>query len=456
MVSLWPWQRRVLIGIALLLPAGAFLAPQALVGVSLAVLAVPFLLVSLVRLAALGGIGSRRGVRRAGERARSGSRQLELPTCSVLVPLYREAAVIPGLLAALAAIDYPEDRLEILLLVEEKDARTRGAIARQRLASHMRIVVVPDGEPRTKPRALQYALGLASGALVVVFDAEDEPEPDQIRRAVARFVTAGPDTVCVQACLNVDNWRECWLTRQFAIEYSALFDAILPALERLGMPVPLGGTSNYFRRRALIEAGGWDPYNVTEDADRGIRLARARSVVRVIGSTTWEEAPDTLRVWLGQRTRWLKGWMQTYLVHSRQPLRLLRELGLKGFLGFHIVMGGLILSALIHPWFYVLLAGEVLSGGALWPPPDGPSLVLWSIGLANLTLGYGAAMLLGIVCVLRRGRYRLALSALGMPIYWLLISLAAHRAVLELIRRPHHWQKTRHRSRVLAARRARI
>lgn len=247
MVSLWPWQRRVLIGIVLLLPAGALLAPQALVGVSLAVLAVPFLLVSLVRLAALGGIGSRRGVRRAGERARSGSRQLELPTCSVLVPLYREAAVIPGLLAALAAIDYPEDRLEILLLVEEKDARTRGAIARQRLASHMRIVVVPDGEPRTKPRALQYALGLASGALVVVFDAEDEPEPDQIRRAVARFATAGPDTVCVQACLNVDNWRECWLTRQFAIEYSALFDAILPALERLGMPVPLGGTSNYFR-----------------------------------------------------------------------------------------------------------------------------------------------------------------------------------------------------------------
>ncbi len=223
-----------------------------------------------------------------------------------------------------------------------------------------------------------------------------------------------------------------------------MFDAILPTLERLQLPVPLGGTSNHFPRAVLEAVGGWDPYNVTEDADLGIRLARAGWRVGVLRSTTWEEAPPTWAVWRGQRTRWLKGWMQTYLVHMRSPRRLWRELGARRFLGLQVLMGGLILSALVHPWFYVLVAVDLWQGRLLGVPQSLFGHTLLWIGVTNVVAGYVSAIALGIVSAARRGRLGLAAHAALMPVYWLGISFAAYRALAQLVSAPYYWEKTEH------------
>ena len=220
----------------------------------------------------------------------------------------------------------------------------------------------------------------------------------------------------------------------------------LPGLARLGLPIPLGGTSNHFPREVLDRWTGWDPFNVTEDADLGIRLARMGGRVGMLSSTTWEEAPVRFRGWLPQRTRWLKGWMQTYLVHTRQPTRLLRDLGPACFAGFHIYSGGLVLSALVFPMFCGLTLFEVWQGG--WqPPPGAPGRALWSLAIFNVAAAYIASVVAAIVAAWRRGRTWLALGAPFMPIYWLLISLAAYRALYQLATAPHYWEKTDHRSR---------
>ena len=286
---------------------------------------------------------------------------------------------------------------------------------------------------------------LARGDFVVVYDAEDRPEPSQLRQALAIFRGGGADLVCVQAQLNIDNPYRSWLTRQFTIEYSVLFDAILPALERLRLPVPLGGTSNHFPRTTLSAAGAWDPFNVTEDADLGIRLARQNLRTSVLACTTWEEAPVDIATWLKQRTRWLKGWMQTYLVHTREPRRLHAELGWRGSVGFHALMGGLILSALVHPLFYTLLVYFLVTGDLLVPAETKVGAAFWAIAWVNLGVGYVVSILIGVLSVWRRRRFRLVFSCLLMPAYWLLISLAAYRALYQLVRNPYLWEKTEHR-----------
>ena len=447
--GLWGWQKAALACLVAAGGGGALLAPEATLVALLAILAVPFLFVVALRAAALWHLLGRQAS--PGEPASPRIDADALPLYTVLVPLYREAAVVPHLLGALAALDYPVDRLEVLLVVESIDAETQAALRDVRLERHMRVLVVPDGMPRTKPRATQYALQFAHGDYVVVYDAEDLPEPDQLRRALAVLLAAPGRLGCLQARLNIYNSHLSWLTRQFTIEYSALFDCILPTLERLDLPVPLGGTSNHFPRAALDAVGGWDPHNVTEDADLGIRLARAGWRVGTLASTTWEEAPHTFRIWLGQRMRWLKGWMQTYLVHMREPRRLWRELGPKRFVGLQVLMGGLILSALVHPWFYALLAFDLWAGRLLGIPHSvaGQSL-LW-IGIFNLIAGYLSAIALGGVAAARRGWLGLAVHATLMPVYWLAISFAAYRALAELVTAPYHWEKTEHSARLASA-----
>ncbi|MFA5950755.1 MAG: glycosyltransferase [Hyphomicrobium sp.] len=406
----------------------------------LAALSLPFICVSALRIASL--VMAKMTSTNAPEN--EPPRDTVLPTYTILVPLYREAAVVPDLMNALARIDYPAGKLEIFLIVEAGDRDTKRAVmAGIRARQSAYLLTVPKGSPRTKPRALNFALSHASGDFVVVYDAEDQPEPSQLRRAVDMFHRL-PCLACVQAGLNIYNARETWLTRQFAIEYTALFDGLLPTLEAIGMPIPLGGTSNHFRRSALEAAGAWDPFNVTEDADLGIRLARLGFEVRMLPSTTWEEAPPSLRDWFGQRTRWLKGWLQTYLVHMRSPLTTLRDLGFARFIGLQVLMGGLLLSAYVHPWIYVLAAREwlVSSENAQLTRLD---QVLFWIGVANMLVGYAAGIGLGYRSMLRRGERRLAMHALWMPFYWLLISLAAYRALLQFATAPFHWEKTTHR-----------
>ncbi len=367
-----------------------------------------------------------------------------LPTYAVMVPLYDEAAVLPSLVGNLTKLDYPPDLLDIILVIEARDAATQRALSGIRLPSHMRVVVVPSGGPRTKPKALNYAFTDVRSELVVVFDAEDRPEPDQLHLAAVRFRRSGPKLACLQARLNVDNAFSSFFTRQFTLEYAALFDGLLPTLERIGWPIPLGGTSNHFRTAHLRAVGGWDPYNVTEDADLGIRLARSGYHTATLASTTWEEAPNRRAIWLGQRRRWLKGWMQTWLVHMREPGRLLAELGLWRFLGVQTVMGGVLLSALVYPIFLFLAAGSAALGLISGEPWGAAQSWLWWGMWVSFLVGIAAPMLTAAVATVRRGRARLLPGVLVMPIYWLFVSWAGFRALAELTTRPYHWEKTRH------------
>lgn len=251
----------------------------------------------------------------------------DLPRYSVLVPLYRESNIVEDLVGHLAAIEYPRDRIEVFLLVEEDDSETRQAVGRTRLPAWFRVITVPPGEPRTKPRALNVALPFCTGDHVVVYDAEDEPEADQLLRAAARFREMPADVACLQARLGISNSYDGFLTRRFAIDYAALFDCIKCGSANAGWAVPLGGSSNHFRLATLRAVGAWDAWNVTEDADLGVRLARLGWRVEDLVSTTWEEAPNTLGAWMNQRTRWMKGWIQSAIVHLRAPLELLAALG---------------------------------------------------------------------------------------------------------------------------------
>lgn len=414
------------------------------------VVSLPFLAIAILRLLALTYI-DRLPAEQEAERVALTTDKSNLPNYAVLVPLYRETEVIDQLVEALLAVDYPHDRLQISLIVEEHDLPTREALRKQNLPRHMRVVVVPPGEPQTKPRALNYALQDAVGDYVVVYDAEDIPDPDQLQRALSVFrASSGSGNVgCVQARLGLYNPHASLLSRQFTIEYNALFGALLPILAHWRLPVPLGGTSNHFPRSILTEAGGWDAYNVTEDADLGIRLARLGYEVRVLSSTTWEEAPEGLGVWLRQRTRWLKGWMQTYLVHMREPRRLWREMGTWPFFALLTLMLAMLFSALLHPVFYVILAVNLAQSSVAtgdWSV-SGPNILL-GLGIANLIVGYFSAIALGAFAVRRLPQIRdLAWHALLMPAYWLLISLAGYRALWQLATDPFAWEKTPHQGR---------
>ncbi len=324
------------------------------------------------------------------------------------------------------------------------DSETIAAAQAYDLPGNFEIVVVPELQPRTKPKALNYAMPLARGDYLVIYDAEDRPERDQLRKALAAFRAGPPNLACVQARLNLYNASETWFTKQFTIEYCALFDGMLPMLARYDLPIPLGGTSNHFRVSALKWLMAWDPYNVTEDADLGMRLARSGYRCGVLNSTTFEEAPLTFMPWLRQRTRWLKGFVQTYLVHLRSPAKLWRELGPRGFLAFQVTIGGTVLSALIHPWFYGLVLFDLARGEFLARPESMLSVPLWVLAAGNLIVGYAAAMGLGFMTVRARGLKSLLRQVALMPLYWLLVSAAAYRAIWQFVTARFTWEKTEH------------
>lgn len=365
------------------------------------------------------------------------------PVYSVLVALYRESEIVPQLLAALGKLEWPRARLEIKLVCEADDADTLAALHELPLDPCMEVVLVPPGMPRTKPKALAYALPLCSGELVTLFDAEDRPHPMQLVEAWQHFCREGPELACLQAPLVVTNGEAGALSLMFAFEYAALFRGLLPWLARRRLVLPLGGTSNHFRRAALEEAGGWDAYNVTEDAELGVRLARYGYRAGVISRPTYEDAPETLHAWLPQRVRWFKGWTQTWLVHMREPAALWRELGPASFVIMQIMSLGMVVSALVHPAFVasVLYAlGKAAWGGSL----AGGEPVLAIVGFANIACGYVAFILLGMATLTPGEKARPLRLVLFTPFHWLLLSLAAWLALWEIYRRPHHWSKTPH------------
>ena len=367
-----------------------------------------------------------------------------LPTYCVLVPLYREAALVPDLIDALAALDYPPAKLDVVLILEECDRATCARVARAALPPYMRFIIVPDRQPRTKPKALNMALALSRGEFVAVFDAEDVPAPDQLRKAAAAFLATPGRYACLQARLAIHNPRQSMITRQFALEYAALFHAFLPALVRLGLPLPLSGTSNHFPRAVLENALAWDPFNVTEDADLGIRLTRAGGTIGLLDSATLEEAPATPGQWLPQRTRWIKGWMQTYLVHTRRPWRLLRQLGAWRCFGFHALFAGFLVSALTYPLMLAAIGFELSRPTPFASAPGTLHRAALTVALTEAATGVLAALLTAVIGAWRGGLVRLAGHLLAAPFHWLAISVATYRALGQMIRRPHFGEKTRH------------
>ncbi len=360
----------------------------------------------------------------------------DLPIYSILLPLRDEAAMVPQLARSLRALDYPAEKLDIKFVVEATSLATRQRAEAELHDARFELVLVPDSLPSTKPKAMNFALPLVRGELLAIYDAEDIPDPGQLRLAAARFAER-PDLDCLQAELVVDNAGENALTALFAGEYAGQFGLVLPLLARLGLPMPLGGTSNHFRVSALREVGGWDAFNVTEDADLGVRLARLRYRTGTIASRTGEEAPVTPDAFLRQRTRWMKGWMQTFIVHNSRPGKFLEDIGWRGFVAFQIYVGSLIVSAPLHTVFMASL----LLGGLL---PQ-PGWDVWdAVSVAMAAAGYSGGVALSFSGLSRLGERRLLGWQVLLPFYWMLHSVAAMRAVWELLTRPYFWAKTRH------------
>ena len=365
-----------------------------------------------------------------------------LPPYTILVPLYREKETLQRLVNGLEALDYPKDKLDAQLLLEEDDKDTIAAARAMDMPDFVRIIVTPDAQPKTKPKACNLGLSLAKGKYLVIYDAEDRPERDQLKKAVLGFQQSGPEVVCLQAKLNFYNQHQNLLTRWFTTDYSMWFDLFLPGLDHMDAPIPLGGTSNHFRVDKLRELRGWDPFNVTEDADLGVRIAKRQFVTKTIDSTTWEEACSVVGYWIRQRSRWTKGYVQTWLVHMRQPLALIQELGFGKWLSFQLMVGGTPFSLLINPLYWLLTViwfvfrWEWLS--QLFPFP----IILG--GLVCLFVGNFTFIFACMLAAYRRGYYDLVKYALIVPAYWFLMSIGAWKGFLQLITRPNYWEKTKH------------
>ncbi|UXX82319.1 glycosyltransferase [Roseovarius pelagicus] len=365
----------------------------------------------------------------------------KLPKVSVLVPLFQETEIAHALVTRLTRLTYPKCLLDVILVLEENDTTTRQTLAEIDLPPWMRAVIVPEGQPRTKPRAMNYALDFCEGDIIGIFDAEDSPDPDQITQVARRFQAAPPEVVCLQGILDYYNPRQNWLARCFSIEYAAWFRVMLPGLARLGFAIPLGGTTLYFRRPALEALGGWDAHNVTEDADLGFRLARHGYRTEIIGTVTGEEANCRVWPWVKQRSRWLKGYMQTYLVHMRRPVQLYRQLGALKFWGFQAHFVSALSQFFLAPFlwsFWLILFGL---SHPLDPLISRDALIL----LGRLFLAV-ELLNIAIYLVAVSGRYHrhLMLWAPTMHFYTPLGTLAAYKALYELIFAPFFWDKTSH------------
>lgn len=376
-----------------------------------------------------------------------------LPVYTILVPMYKESEVIPHLLDNIERLDYPKSKLDVRLLIEEDDHEAQELLGRMRLPAYYTTIVVPHSMPKTKPKACNYGLIRARGDYVVIYDAEDRPDPDQLKKVHMAFMTSPEQCACIQAKLNYFNSEQNLLTRWFTQEYSMWFELLLPGVMQLDIPIPLGGTSNHFKMSVLREINAWDPYNVTEDADLGIRLYKSGYTTAIVDSRTWEEANSRVGNWIRQRSRWIKGYMQTWLVHMRNPFKLWRELGTKGFLGFQVMVLATPMLPLLNPVYWLMLV--LWYGWKLEMIKQFFPGVIYYLSAAEFFLGNflfvfsNAAGVYWVIEDLERKKdhtfsYGLVKYALLTPIYWVLMSIAAFKAAWQLITKPFYWEKTTH------------
>jgi cellulose synthase/poly-beta-1,6-N-acetylglucosamine synthase-like glycosyltransferase len=366
----------------------------------------------------------------------------DLPVYTIQLPVYKEDKLIRKLIWNLQNLDYPSEKLDIKLLIEEDDDKTLNAVRALDFPANFEVIVVPFHMPKTKPKACNYGLHFSRGEFLTIYDAEDIPDADQLKKTVFLFNKLPRKFICLQGALNYFNRNENMLTRMFTLEYSYWFDYMLPGLGTLDIPIPLGGTSNHFKLDVLRELGGWDPFNVTEDADLGVRAFAKGYKVAIVNSTTYEEANNEPFNWIRQRSRWIKGYMQTYLVHMRNPRRLVQKIGWKGFIGFNFFIGATSMTFLLYPillaFFLAYLVFDLKAIRPLFP-----DWVLY-ISTFNLIAGNMLMIYINMLAVFKRRFYELIWFALLNPVYWLMHSIAAYKGLWQLITKPFYWEKTNH------------
>lgn len=368
----------------------------------------------------------------------------KLPLITVLCPLYKEEAILPQFIEAMSSFDYPKDKLQVLLLLEEDDRGTID-VANKIASPFIKILIVPNSLPKTKPKALNWGLGHANGEYIVIYDAEDIPEKDQLKKAVIAFDKAGEDVFCLQAKLNFYNPNQNLLTRLFAAEYSLWFDLILTGLHSIAAPIPLGGTSNFFRTKDIISVEGWDAFNVCEDCDLGLRLYKRGHRTALFNSTTFEEANSNLDSWIKQRSHWIKGYIQSFFVHIRSQRGFMRSIREPHLFTFILVVGGKTLSVFINPFLWIMTISyfifRPIAGGfieSFFPTP------IFYIGFFTLFLGNFIYFYNYMIGCERRGYLHLIKYAYLTPFYWLMMSFAAWKALYQLLVKPYYWEKTQH------------
>jgi len=434
--------RRLALGAMLLsLVALLVLFPSAVLAVALLWASLTLLMTTTLKAAALCAALMRPAPPRAPPKS-SDLKGFRLPRVSVLVPLLQEEEIAQALIARLSRLTYPKSLLEVVLVLEASDSLTRETIARTPLPPWISVIEVPDaGMLRTKPRALNYALDFCRGSIIGVWDAEDAPEPDQIEQIVTRFQSAPRNTACLQGVLDFYNSRSNWMARCFAIEYATWWRVILPGVARLGLVVPLGGTTLFFRRDILEELGAWDAHNVTEDADLGLRLARRGYVTELMPTTTYEEANCRPWPWVRQRSRWLKGYLITWAVHMRRPRALLSDLGPLRFLGVQAIFLATVSQFAFAPLLWSLWLSFF---GLHHPVTDWLAPSLMSVIFALFILSELLNLCASVIAVSNYGRRHLLPWVLTFPFYFALGAIAAVKALYELYRSPHFWDKTAH------------
>jgi len=414
-----------------------------IVSITINVLLSSFFLVAIVFKLFLALVGSRFELFQAVSREEVRDvKDDELPIYTIHLPVYKEDKLIKKLIWNLQSLDYPREQLDIKLIIEEDDDKTLNAVRDLDFPAIFEVIVVPFHMPKTKPKACNYGLHFSRGKYLTIYDAEDIPDTDQLKKVVALFNKLPANYICVQSALNYFNRGENFLTRMFTLEYSYWFDYMLPGLDTLDIPIPLGGTSNHFKMANLIELGAWDPFNVTEDADLGLRAYSKGYKVAIINSTTYEEANNDFFNWIRQRSRWIKGYMQTYLVHMRNPVKLWKKVGWKGFLGFNFFIGATPVTFLVYPIllsvFIAYVAFDLQTIRMLFP-----DWVLF-MSIFNLMVGNILMIYVNMMAVFKRRYYELILFAIANPIYWLMHSVSAYKGLWQLIVNPFYWEKTNH------------
>lgn len=371
--------------------------------------------------------------------------EMEWPSYTILCPLYKEAQVIPQFVNAIEHLDYPKEKLQVLLLLEEDDTETIASLTSLHLPEYFQPVIIPPSNPKTKPKACNYGLKFATGEYVVIFDAEDVPQPLQLKKAIIAFQKSDRKTVCIQAKLNFYNPHQNILTRVFTAEYSLWFDLVLTGLQSISAPIPLGGTSNHFRREDLHSLKGWDAFNVTEDCDLGIRLIKKGYKTAIVDAETLEEANSNLKNWFWQRTRWIKGYMQSYLVHMRNPKEFITSWKEVHVITFQMIVGGKVMSMLINPIMWIITICYFVFRAHIGTFIESffPTPILY-MGVFSMIIGNFLYFYYYMIGCAKREHFDIIKYVFLVPLYWLAMSIAAWTALYLLIKQPHHWSKTKH------------